>query len=66
MTVKYNNAKWQGKKGILGETELQKEQPVNLVIGFHGADSTPENMLVYGNRLQLKNAVMVYPEAREE
>lgn len=62
MTVKYNNAKWQGKKVILGETELQKEQPVNLVIGFHGADSTPENMLVYGNKLQLKNSVMVYPE----
>ncbi len=62
MTVKYNNAEWQGKKVILGETELQKEHPVNLVIGFHGADSTPENMLVYGNKLQLKNAVMAYPE----
>lgn len=62
MTVKYNNTEWQGKKVILGETEIEGEQPVNLIIGFHGADSTPENMLVYGNKLQLKNTVMVYPE----
>ena len=62
MTVKYNNTEWQGKKVILGETGLQKEQPVNIVIGLHGADSTPEKMLVQGNRLQLKNAVMAYPE----
>lgn len=62
MTVKYNNAEWQGKKVILGETEIHEDQPVNLIIGFHGADSTPENMLVFGNKLQLKNTVMVYPE----
>jgi len=63
MTVKYSNAEWQGKKVILGETDLQDGQPVNLVIGFHGADSTPENMLVHGDRLHLKNAVMAYPKA---
>lgn len=62
MTVKYNNTEWQGKKVILGETEIQEDQPVNLIIGFHGADSTPENMLVSGNKLRLKNTVMVYPE----
>jgi|GEM_PF-431440 len=62
MTVKYSNAEWMGKKVILGETELQDRQPINLIIAFHGADSTPENMLIYGNKLQLKNAVMVYPE----
>jgi len=62
MTVKYNNTEWQGKKVILGETEIEQEQPVNLLIGFHGAESTPENMLVQGNKLRLKNAVMVYPE----
>ena len=62
MTVKYTNAEWQGKKVILGETEIQEGQLVNLIIGFHGADSTPENMLVYGNKLKLKNAVLVYPE----
>ena len=62
MTVKYNNTEWQGKKVILGETEIEEEQPVNLLIGFHGAESTPENMLVSGNKLRLKNTVMVYPE----
>jgi predicted esterase len=62
MTVKYTNTEWQGKKVILGETEIEDGKSVNLVIGLHGADSTPENMLVHGNRLQLKNAVMVYPE----
>jgi len=62
MTVKYNNAEWLGKKVILGETEIEEDQPVNLVIGFHGAESTPENMLVAGNKLRLKNAVLVYPE----
>jgi predicted esterase len=63
MTVKYNNAEWQGKKVILGETEIISEKPVNLLIGFHGAESTPENMLVHGNKLQLQNSVLVYPEA---
>ncbi len=62
MTVNYSNTEWQGKKIILGETQIQEDQPVNLVIGLHGADSTPENMLVYGNKLQLKNSVMAYPE----
>jgi predicted esterase len=62
MTVKYNNTEWQGKKVILGETKIEEEQPVNLIIGFHGAKSTPENMLVSGNKLRLKNTVMVYPE----
>jgi len=63
MTVNYNNAEWQGKKVILGETKIIAEQPVNLIIGFHGAESTPENMLIHGNKLQLKNSVLVYPEA---
>ncbi len=62
MTVKYTNAEWQGKKVILGETEIESGQPVNLVIGFHGAESTPENMLVYGNKLKLKNTHLIYPE----
>lgn len=62
MAVNYKNTEWRGKKIIIGETELDKEKPINLLIGFHGADSTPENMLIHGNRLQLKNAVLVYPE----
>ncbi|GJL79805.1 MAG: hypothetical protein NPINA01_27940 [Nitrospinaceae bacterium] len=62
MAVNYTNTEWRGKKVILGETELDPSKPINLMIGFHGADSTPENMLVHGNKLQLKNALMVYPE----
>lgn len=62
MAVNYKNTEWQGKKVIIGETELDKAKPINLLIGFHGADSTPENMLIHGNRLQLKNALLVYPE----
>lgn len=62
MAVNYKNTEWQGKKVIIGETELDPANPINLLIGFHGADSTPENMLVHGNRLQLKNSVLVYPE----
>lgn len=62
MAVNYTNTEWRGKKVILGETELDQAKPINLVIGFHGADSIPENMLVHGNRLKLKNALMVYPE----
>ena len=62
MAVNYKNTEWQRKKVILGETELAPGKPVNLIIGFHGADSTPENMLIHGNRLNLENALMVYPE----
>lgn len=62
MTMQYKNREWNGKKVITGETELDSTRPVNLLIGFHGADSTPENMLIHGNRLQLNNAVMVFPE----
>ncbi len=62
MSIKYTNAEWQGKKVIIGETDLDPARPANLLLGFHGAESTPENILVHGNRLRLKNAVMVYPE----
>lgn len=62
MTVQYTNAQWNGKKVIIGETALDGATPVNLLIGFHGADSTPENMLIHGNRLSLKNTLMVFPE----
>jgi phospholipase/carboxylesterase len=62
MAVNYKNTEWRGKKVIIGETELDMTKSVNLLIGFHGAGSTPENMLVHGNRLKLKNAVLVYPE----
>ena len=62
MSIKYTNAEWQGKKVLIGETEIDRVRPVNLLLGFHGAESTPENILVHGNRLQLNNAITVYPE----
>ena len=48
------------KKVILGEPD--KLDPLNLLIGFHGAESTAENMLVQGNRLKLKNTLLIFPE----
>lgn len=62
MTVKYSNAEWNGKKVIVGETDMQADVSIHIVIGFHGAESTPENMLVHGNKLKLANAILVYPE----
>ncbi|MDH5763412.1 MAG: alpha/beta hydrolase [Nitrospinota bacterium] len=62
MTVHYKNSKWNDKKVIIGESELNPDQPTRLLIGFHGADSTPENMLIHGNKLKLSNTVFVYPE----
>ncbi len=62
MTVHYKNAQWNHKKVIIGESELKSNQPTQLLIGFHGADSTPENMLIHGNKLKLDNTVFVYPE----
>ncbi len=62
MTINYTNAEWDGKKVLIGETELDTAHPVNLLLGFHGADSTPENMLIHGNKLKLTNTVYVFPE----
>ncbi|OGW19214.1 MAG: phospholipase [Nitrospinae bacterium RIFCSPLOWO2_12_FULL_47_7] len=62
MGINYNNIKWNNKKTIIGETELNVLDPINLLVGFHGADSTPENLLIYANKLQLKNALLVFPE----
>lgn len=62
MPIHYSNTEWNGKKVIVGETELDGGRDVNLLLGFHGADSTPENIMIQGNRLQVKNTVMVFPE----
>jgi predicted esterase len=62
MTIHYKNTQWNDKKVILGESELNPNEPARILIGFHGADSTPENMLIHGNKLQLSNTVFVYPE----
>ncbi|PIQ98817.1 MAG: phospholipase [Nitrospinae bacterium CG11_big_fil_rev_8_21_14_0_20_45_15] len=63
MAIQYKNTEWDGKKIILGDHGRSADSPLKLLIGFHGADSTPENMLILGNKLQLKNALTVYPEA---
>ena len=62
MTTTYSTTEWNNKKVILGESEIDNAKPINLLIGFHGASSTPENMLIQGNRLKLQNTLMVYPE----
>jgi predicted esterase len=62
MTIQYQNVLWNNKKIIIGEPATDKTEPVNLLIGFHGAESTAENMLVQGNRLKLENTILIFPE----
>jgi predicted esterase len=64
MTIRYTTTEWNKKKVIIGEVEINHDKAVNLLIGFHGASSTPENILVQGNRLNLKNTLMVFPEGQ--
>ena len=52
MSLTYKTTEWNNKKVILGEGPINPEAPVKILVGFHGAGSTPENMLVHGNRLQ--------------
>ena len=62
MTIKYQNILWNNKKVIIGEPATEQIEPVNLLIGFHGAESTAENMLVQGNRLKIDNTILIFPE----
>ena len=62
MTIKNKNIFWNNKKVIIGEPATEKIEPINLLIGFHGAESTAENMLVQGNRLKLDNTILIFPE----
>jgi predicted esterase len=62
MTIQYQNVLWNNKKVIIGEPATEKKEPVHLLIGFHGAESTAENMLVQGNRLKLDNTILIFPE----
>lgn len=62
MPLNYKTTEWNNKKVILGEGPLDPKAPVKILIGFHGAESTPENMLIHGNRLQLENTFMLFPE----
>ena len=62
MTIQYQNILWNNKKVIIGESSTEIIEPVNLLIGFHGAESTAENMLVQGNRLKLNNTTLIFPE----
>ena len=62
MSLTYKTTEWNNKKVILGECPINPEAPVKILVGFHGAESTPENMLVHGNHLQLENTFMLFPE----
>ena len=62
MTTNYTVSEWDGKKIIIGKTSEDLTQPVELLIGFHGAESTPENMLIHGNKLKLPNTIFIFPE----
>lgn len=61
--MNYTTTEWNNKKVIVGEPELDPAQPARLVIGFHGAESTPENMLVHATRAAFQNAIVIIPEA---
>ena len=60
--MRYIQTQWNGGKVILGKNNMDPKKPLQLLIGFHGAESTPENMLIHGNRLTLNNTVMAFPE----
>jgi predicted esterase len=62
MSTNYTVSEWDGKKVIIGKTTGDLKTPVELLIGFHGAESTPENMLIHGNKLKLPNTVLLFPE----
>ena len=62
MPLSYKTTEWNNKKVILGESSVISKAPIKVLIGFHGAESTPENMLIHGNRLHLKNTFMLFPE----
>ena len=60
--MQYTQTHWNGGKVILGKSEIDPAKPLQLLFGFHGAESTPENMLIHGNRLKLDNTVMAFPQ----
>ncbi len=62
MASRYSTTEWNNKKVILEETKIDEKKPVNLLVGFHGAGSNPENILVASNRLKLQNTLMIFPE----
>ncbi len=61
--MEYTTTEWNNKKVIIGKSEVDPAQTLKLVIGFHGADSTPENMLIHAGQLSLENTVQLFPEA---
>ena len=62
MSLSYKTTEWNNKKVILSEGAIDQQAPIKILVGFHGAESTPENMLVHGNRMQLENTFMLFPE----
>ena len=62
MTTTYKNTIWNNKKVIIGEPDVGNDKPTTILKGFHGAESTAENMLVQSNRLKLDNTILIFPE----
>ena len=62
MPLTYKTTEWNKKKVILGEGSINRKAPIKILVGFHGAESTPENMLVHVNQLHIKNTFMLFPE----
>ena len=62
MNTNFSETRWNGKNIILGKPDINHHLSLHLLIGFHGAESTPENMLVHGNHLNLTNTFLVFPE----
>ena len=58
----YTQIQLNGRKVILGENKINSNKPIRLLIAFHGAESSPERMLIHGNRLELDNILMAFPE----
>jgi predicted esterase len=62
MSLNFSNKVWNDKKILIGEQDLDPAAPIRIVIGFHGADSTPENMLIHGSRFEISNSIFIFPE----
>ena len=66
MSLNFSNKIWNKRKVILAEQKIDSNIPIRVVIGFHGADSIPENMVVHSSKLNITNSLLVFPEGPVE